>query len=193
MKSIYFLLTTLLMTVQLSSTAYAQTKVRAIPKLKTVKSEKVIFQSEKARYVKSYDLYKVKVATLTDTQNFKVSDLYFDCNNLNSKNKCRLTYTIERALFEYCQVQSEQLTCSDRIIQSESTSDNGSDLNSTNTNDYINRAEPDYSRLNSLGEPDRLSSESDYIDGAIDDFSDSGSDINYPGISPWETEGTVIF
>lgn len=136
---------------------------QSLPKMRELNGKKIVFQSQKVKYVKSYNLYKTRIVTKLGTELFQVSDAYFKC----SPSRCRLSQTITRGYFRSCKAKKDSFECRGKLEE-----DSGE----------VTERTPDYwDSVGEDGEPNRR----------VDPW--DGSEYPERSDDSWETDGVVLF
>ncbi len=99
----------------LSLSVHAQ--ARQLPQLKKIESNKVVFQSQSVREVRSLGLFKTRVVARWGVHVYQVVDAYFKCSTL----RCRFDSYKTRDFYQSCEMKNNQMRCSKRIAPDGST------------------------------------------------------------------------
>lgn len=137
---------------------------QSLPKVKTLNGKKIVFQSQRVKFVKSYNLYKTRIVTKLGTELFQVSDAYFRC----SSNRCRLKQTITRGYFKSCKSVNNSFECRGRLEE------DSREVTTVDSPDYWDSVGED-------GEPNRR----------VDPW--DGSEFPERSDDSWDNDGVVLF
>lgn len=86
-------------------------EARSLPKLRMIESNKVIFQSQSVREVRSLGLFKTRVVARWGVHVYQVVDAYFKC----STTRCRFESYKTRDFYQKCELKNQQMRCEKRI------------------------------------------------------------------------------